>query len=337
MPATWSPATPRDWVAGELVTATHMNDEVRNRMMYLKASPAFDGNPTVAGTLAVTGAGTFSSTLTAASNMGIAAAAKLYLDGVAMSGNTYLHEQSADQVELFVGGSRGLVVYAGAVECGTTRDLIVAAAKKVYLDGGANTYLHESSADTIGIVAGGTTQLTLTATAATVAGTLGVTGAGTFSSTLAAGNTTITGTASVSGLATLGSLSIGAGPLLSVDDSVGTFSSITSHLTSGLALVRSNGSYAGNAVRTQISRAASSAFNFILCDANSVDQFKVRGDAVVQVGGSASRATTDGAKRIDLFDGTAPVGTLTNGVSLYSSGGKLFAMDAAGTATQLTP
>lgn len=59
--------------------------------------------------------------------------------------------------------------------------------------------------------------------------------------------------------------------------------------------------------------------------------------ALLSVGGGAARGTTEGTNRIDIFDGTAPVGTLTNGVSLYSSGGKLFAMDAAGTATQLTP
>lgn len=56
-----------------------------------------------------------------------------------------------------------------------------------------------------------------------------------------------------------------------------------------------------------------------------------------KVGGSASRGTTEGAKHISIFDGTAPVGTLANGVSLYSVAGKLWAMDAAGNATQLTP
>lgn len=55
------------------------------------------------------------------------------------------------------------------------------------------------------------------------------------------------------------------------------------------------------------------------------------------VGGTAVRATTAGTKAMQLFDGTAPVGTLANGVSLYSVAGKLWAMDAAGTATKLTP
>jgi hypothetical protein len=57
-------------------------------------------------------------------------------------------------------------------------------------------------------------------------------------------------------------------------------------------------------------------------------------DAVgnLQVGGSASRGTTVGTKHLDLFNGTAPAGTLTDGVSLYSSSGDLKFMDAAGNA-----
>ena len=49
------------------------------------------------------------------------------------------------------------------------------------------------------------------------------------------------------------------------------------------------------------------------------------------VGGTAARGTTVGTKHLDLFDGTAPAGTLTNGVSLYSSSGDLKFMNAAGT------
>jgi hypothetical protein len=50
------------------------------------------------------------------------------------------------------------------------------------------------------------------------------------------------------------------------------------------------------------------------------------------VGGTAARGTTVGAAHLDLFNGTAPVGTLTNGVSLYSSSGDLKFMNAAGEA-----
>jgi hypothetical protein len=57
----------------------------------------------------------------------------------------------------------------------------------------------------------------------------------------------------------------------------------------------------------------------------------------VQVGGTAARATTAGTNRIDIFDGTAPVGTLANGVSFYSASGEANVMDAAGNATLLSP
>ena len=48
------------------------------------------------------------------------------------------------------------------------------------------------------------------------------------------------------------------------------------------------------------------------------------------VGGTAARGTTVGTKHLDLFDGTAPAGTLTNGISLYSSSGDLNFMNSAG-------
>lgn len=57
----------------------------------------------------------------------------------------------------------------------------------------------------------------------------------------------------------------------------------------------------------------------------------------LKVAGTAVRATTEGTNHLDIFDGTAPVGTLTNGISLYSTAGELRVMDAAGNATLLSP
>jgi len=57
----------------------------------------------------------------------------------------------------------------------------------------------------------------------------------------------------------------------------------------------------------------------------------------VMIGGTAARATTAGTNRLDIFDGTAPVGTLANGVSFYSTAGEARVMDAAGNATLLSP
>lgn len=58
---------------------------------------------------------------------------------------------------------------------------------------------------------------------------------------------------------------------------------------------------------------------------------------VVKIAGTAVRATTEGTNHLDIFDGTAPVGTLANGISLYSTAGELRVMDAAGNATLLSP
>ena len=57
----------------------------------------------------------------------------------------------------------------------------------------------------------------------------------------------------------------------------------------------------------------------------------------VKIAGTATRATTEGTNHLDIFDGTAPVGTLANGISLYSTAGELRVMDSGGTATLLSP
>ena len=57
----------------------------------------------------------------------------------------------------------------------------------------------------------------------------------------------------------------------------------------------------------------------------------------VNVGGAAVRATTEGNRAVNIFDGTAPVGTLANGVSIYSTAGECYIMDAAGNATLQSP
>lgn len=59
--------------------------------------------------------------------------------------------------------------------------------------------------------------------------------------------------------------------------------------------------------------------------------------ANLKVAGTAVRGTTEGTNHIDIFDGTAPVGTLANGISLYSTSGELRVADAGGNATLLSP
>lgn len=54
-------------------------------------------------------------------------------------------------------------------------------------------------------------------------------------------------------------------------------------------------------------------------------------------GSSATRATTEGTNHLDIFNGTAPVGTLTNGISIYSTAGECRVMDAFGNSTLISP
>jgi hypothetical protein len=61
------------------------------------------------------------------------------------------------------------------------------------------------------------------------------------------------------------------------------------------------------------------------------------GAANFKLSGTATRGTTEGTNHLDIFDGTAPVGTLANGISLYSTSGELRTMDASGNATLLSP
>jgi hypothetical protein len=57
----------------------------------------------------------------------------------------------------------------------------------------------------------------------------------------------------------------------------------------------------------------------------------------VNIGGTANHGTTVGTNVLSIFNGTAPVGTLANGISLYSTAGECRVMDAAGNATLLSP
>jgi hypothetical protein len=72
-------------------------------------------------------------------------------------------------------------------------------------------------------------------------------------------------------------------------------------------------------------------------DTNTHALFVEGTNSNVKIGGSAERATTVGTNHLDIFDGTAPVGTLANGISIYSAAGEAYVMDAAGNATLFSP
>jgi hypothetical protein len=70
---------------------------------------------------------------------------------------------------------------------------------------------------------------------------------------------------------------------------------------------------------------------------NGSERMRLDSSGNFGLGGSATRATTVGTAVLNIFNGTAPVGTLTNGISLYSSSGEAYVMDAAGNATLFSP
>ena len=75
----------------------------------------------------------------------------------------------------------------------------------------------------------------------------------------------------------------------------------------------------------------------LLFGTGSTEQMRLDSSGNLGLGGSAARATTAGSAIFNIFNGTAPVGTLTNGISLYSSSGEAYVMDAAGNATLFSP
>ena len=104
---------------------------------------------TIGSTTPNTGAFT---TLSASSDAGIAATQKLYLDGVALNGDTYISETSANVLQIYAGGGQGLIALATGGG--------VVSAQKLYFDGGGDTYLQESSANNLDVVAGGVVHAT---------------------------------------------------------------------------------------------------------------------------------------------------------------------------------
>jgi hypothetical protein len=75
----------------------------------------------------------------------------------------------------------------------------------------------------------------------------------------------------------------------------------------------------------------------IFSQATGAEVLTVTSAANTKHGGTATRGTTEGTNQVVLFNGTAPAGTLTNGVSFYSASGEARVMDAAGNSTLLSP
>jgi hypothetical protein len=70
--------------------------------------------------------------------------------------------------------------------------------------------------------------------------------------------------------------------------------------------------------------------NIITASTNGSERLRFDASGNALLGGTAARGTTVGAAHLDIFNGTAPAGTLTNGISLYSSSGDFNFMDSSG-------
>ena len=70
--------------------------------------------------------------------------------------------------------------------------------------------------------------------------------------------------------------------------------------------------------------------NIITASTNGSERLRLDTSGNALLGGTAARGTTVGSAHLDIFNGTAPAGTLTNGISLYSSSGDFNFMDSSG-------
>jgi len=94
-------------------------------------------------------------------NLRIDATKKFYLDG---GGNSYITELSADYMQFVVGGTGHMVIdHNNAIIATTGVDFRLDTTKKLYLDGGSNTYILESGSDIIDTYTGGNIVLKLDA------------------------------------------------------------------------------------------------------------------------------------------------------------------------------
>jgi len=82
-------------------------------------------------------------------NIFLQSTSKLYLDG---GSDTYIYEKSANLAVLAAGGVEIFQANTTQFSLQPSIDLIIASTKKLYLDGGSNTYIYESAGDNISFV-----------------------------------------------------------------------------------------------------------------------------------------------------------------------------------------
>lgn len=85
---------------------------------------------------------------------------KIYLDG---GTDTYIYESSANQISFFTNGTNKMNLSASTLALTSNTDLSLEPTKKLYLDGGTDTYIHESAANVISLFCGATNSASLRA------------------------------------------------------------------------------------------------------------------------------------------------------------------------------
>lgn len=99
------------------------------------------------------------------------------------------------------------------------------------------------------------------------------------------------------------------------------------YTTSGIFVADAGVLQSSSTIGLNVGTTVSSPVSFWTNDTKKVEISSVGN---MSLGGVAVRATTVGTNTHQIFDGTAPVGTLANGVSLFSENGILKTADAAG-------
>lgn len=101
------------------------------------------------------GVGTYSATLDVVGDLRLTATQKLYFD---TGSDTYIHEVGSDNLEVVV-GSKALIRFTETASTGDVSlqsgvDLLIEPTTRFYLDGGGDTYITESSANTLSMFIG---------------------------------------------------------------------------------------------------------------------------------------------------------------------------------------
>lgn len=88
--------------------------------------------------------------------------AKLYFDD---GGDTYIQEEAADTLSVYTGGVRRFQVATASVTFESSVNVNIAATKRLYLDGGSDTYLHERAANVLNATVGGVSRVDISTAA----------------------------------------------------------------------------------------------------------------------------------------------------------------------------